>query len=114
MERIFDILVPGTPGSASRRFLIAASLWLFAGVNLLGLRLYERTLIPLMIAMFALGGIVIVAGFMFDLTDTYRIAFSVMALLLLISVPMTLSLESQQRFAARNRASRARTRLSGA
>jgi sugar phosphate permease len=43
------------------------------------------------------------AGIMFDLTDTYRIAFSVMALLLLISVPITATLESQERFAARNR-----------
>lgn len=43
------------------------------------------------------------AGIMFDLTDTYRIAFTVMALLLLISVPITATLESQERFAARNR-----------
>lgn len=50
------------------------------------------------------------AGFMFDLTDTYRIAFTVMAVLLLISVPITLGLESQQRFAARNRFERARLR----
>ncbi len=50
------------------------------------------------------------AGFMFDLTDTYRIAFTVMAVLLLISVPMTLSIESQQRFAARNRFRSARLR----
>ncbi len=48
------------------------------------------------------------AGFMFDITDTYRIAFTVMAILLFISVPMTLALESQQRFAARNRFQRAK------
>ncbi len=50
------------------------------------------------------------AGLMFDLTDTYRIAFTVMALLLFISVPMTLALESQQRFAARSRFERSRTK----
>lgn len=48
------------------------------------------------------------AGFMFDLTDTYRIAFTVMAILLFISVPMTLALESQQRFIARSRFRRSR------
>lgn len=47
------------------------------------------------------------AGIMFDLTDTYRLAFTVMAVLLFISVPMTLGLESQERFAARNRYRRA-------
>lgn len=47
------------------------------------------------------------AGFMFDLTDTYRLAFTVMAILLFISVPMTLGLESQSRFAARSRYARA-------
>lgn len=50
------------------------------------------------------------AGVMFDLTDTYRIAFTVMAVLLLISVPMTLGIENQQRFAARNRYRRSRAR----
>ncbi len=44
-------------------------LWLFVGVNLKGAQFYERTLIPLMILMFALGGIVIVAGFSFDQAD---------------------------------------------
>jgi amino acid transporter len=38
-------------------------LWLFVGINIVGLRFYERTLIPLMILMFALGVIVIIAGF---------------------------------------------------
>lgn len=41
-------------------------LWLFVGVNMRGLRFYERTLIPLMILMFSLGAIVIVVGFSFD------------------------------------------------
>lgn len=50
------------------------------------------------------------AGIMFDLTDTYRIAFTVMAVLLFVSVPMTLALESQGRFAARSRFQRSRSR----
>lgn len=43
--------------------LALALLWLFVGVNLLGARFYERTLIPLMVLMFALGAIVIATGF---------------------------------------------------
>ena len=44
-------------------------LWTFVGVNLRGVKLYERTLVPLMFLMFALGSIVIVAGFSFDHAD---------------------------------------------
>ena len=44
-------------------------LWTFVAVNLRGLKLYERTLIPLMFLMFALGGVVIVAGFLFNHAD---------------------------------------------
>lgn len=47
-------------------------LWTFVGVNVRGLRLYERTLVPLMFLMFALGAVVIVAGFMFDHQDFAR------------------------------------------
>jgi amino acid transporter len=43
--------------------------WLFVGVNVLGAKFYERTLIPLMFLMFALGAIVIFAGFSFDHAD---------------------------------------------
>ena len=49
--------------------LAMAFLWLFVMVNLRGVKLYERTLVPLMLVMFALGGIVIVAGFLFDHVD---------------------------------------------
>ncbi len=49
--------------------LALAFLWTFVGVNLRGVRLYERTLIPLMFLMFALGAVVIVAGFAFDHQD---------------------------------------------
>ena len=46
-----------------------AFLWLFVLVNLRGVKLYERTLVPLMFVMFGLGAIVIVAGFSFDHSD---------------------------------------------
>jgi len=46
-----------------------AFLWTFVLVNLRGLRLYERTLVPLMFLMFALGAVVIVSGFAFDHAD---------------------------------------------
>ena len=46
-----------------------AFLWTFVGVNLRGVKLYERTLVPLMFLMFALGAVVIVAGFAFDHAD---------------------------------------------
>ena len=48
--------------------LALVMVWFFVGINVLGGRFYERTLIPLMILMFALGGIVIAAGFYFDQT----------------------------------------------
>ncbi len=49
--------------------LALAFLWTFVGVNLCGVRLYERTLVPLMFLMFVLGAVVIVAGFSFDHQD---------------------------------------------
>jgi amino acid transporter len=52
-----------------RLVLALAFLWLFVGVNLRGLRSYEKTLIPLMFLTFAGGIIVIVTGFAFDHTD---------------------------------------------
>jgi len=44
-------------------------LWTFVGVNLRGVRTVQYTLIPLMVLMFALGAVVIVAGFSFDHAD---------------------------------------------
>ncbi len=52
-----------------RLVLALAFLWTFVAINLRGLRLYERTLVPLMFLMFALGAVVIVAGFAFDQAD---------------------------------------------
>lgn len=51
-----------------RVLLAMAFLWTFVAVNLRGLKLYERTLVPMMFLMFALGVVVIVAGFSFDHT----------------------------------------------
>jgi amino acid transporter len=44
-------------------------LWTFVLINIWGIKLYERTVIPLMIMMFGLGAIVIVTGLHFDQTD---------------------------------------------
>ena len=49
--------------------LALSFLWFFVYVNILGAKFYERTLIPLMILMFVLGGIVIVSGLSFDHLD---------------------------------------------
>ena len=57
-----DILNSG----AVRVTLALAFLWTFVGVNLRGVRLYQRTIVPLMFLMFLLGAIVIVAGFAFN------------------------------------------------
>ena len=46
-----------------------AFLWTFVLVNVRGLKLYERTLVPMMFLMFALGAVVIVSGFAFDHGD---------------------------------------------
>jgi APA family basic amino acid/polyamine antiporter len=52
-----------------RVLLAMAFLWTFVAVNLRGVRLYEKILIPLMFLMFVLGAVVIVAGFFFDHQD---------------------------------------------
>ncbi len=44
-------------------------LWTFVLINMRGAATYERTLVPLMFLMFALGAVVIVAGFSFDQAD---------------------------------------------
>ncbi len=49
--------------------LALALLWTFVGINMRGLKFYERTLIPLMLLMFGLGAIVIFAGFSFNHAD---------------------------------------------
>jgi APA family basic amino acid/polyamine antiporter len=49
--------------------LALALIWIFVAVNIRGLKAYARTLVPMMVLMFGLGGIVIVAGFSFDHAD---------------------------------------------
>ncbi len=52
-----------------RLVLALLFLWLFVYINCRGIKLYERTLVPLMFLMFALGAIVIVAGFSYNHQD---------------------------------------------
>jgi len=52
-----------------RVLLALIILWSFVFVNIKGVKLYERTLIPLMVMMFGLGAIVIVAGLSFTQQD---------------------------------------------
>ena len=44
-------------------------IWTFVMINIKGAKSYERALLPMMFLMFALGAIVIVAGFSFDTND---------------------------------------------
>jgi basic amino acid/polyamine antiporter, APA family len=57
---------------AMRLSIPIAVLWLFALVNVLGLKSYERILVPLLGLTFVLGGVVIVAGFLFSHDDFAR------------------------------------------
>lgn len=53
----------------TRPAIALAFLWFFVLINLLGLKSYEWTLIPLMAVMFAAGFIVIIAGFSYTQQD---------------------------------------------
>ncbi len=65
----FTDLARAMESGLMRPAIALAFLWFFVGVNLRGLKTYERTLIPLMVVMFLAGFIVIVAGFRFDQGD---------------------------------------------
>lgn len=52
-----------------RLTLSLSLLWAAAAVNVFGVTLYERLMVPLMFLTFILGGVVIVAGFSFDHAD---------------------------------------------
>ncbi len=65
----FDALGAALETGPVRLGVALAFLWFFVAVNLRGVKLYERTLVPLMFLMFIGGAVVIVAGFSFDHTD---------------------------------------------
>jgi len=52
-----------------RVILALLILWTFVVINIRGVKSYEKTVVPLMILMFVLGGIVIVAGLMYTQED---------------------------------------------
>ncbi|MCH2464450.1 MAG: APC family permease [Gemmatimonadetes bacterium] len=64
-----DGLAAALDTAGVRVSLALVFLWLSVAINLLGLRMYERILVPMMFIMFVFGGIVIVAGFLFDQGD---------------------------------------------
>ncbi|MEN2283970.1 APC family permease [Algoriphagus sp. SE2] len=49
--------------------LALSLIWGFVGVNIRGLKSYERIVLPMMFLMFALGGIVIISGLFFNSSD---------------------------------------------
>lgn len=56
--------------TGSIRVLLAlVFLWTFVFINIRGVKSYEKTVVPLMILMFVLGGIVIVAGLIYNHED---------------------------------------------
>jgi APA family basic amino acid/polyamine antiporter len=62
--------VVATLENTAVRLLIALGvLWAATGLNLLGIKAYERLMVPLMFLTFALGSVVIVAGFSYDHVD---------------------------------------------
>ena len=65
----WPMIAAALDSGALRLCLALAFLWTFVAINLRGVKLYERTLIPLMFLMFALGAVVIVAGFSFGHND---------------------------------------------
>ncbi len=64
-----DGLAEALNSGAVRLTVALLFVWTFVGVNLRGVKLYAKLLVPLMYLMFALGAIVIVAGLFFDQTD---------------------------------------------
>lgn len=59
-------------GGAARLLIPLFVLWAFAAVNVLGIRSYQRILVPLVGLTFLLGAVVIVAGYSFDHQDFAR------------------------------------------
>lgn len=65
----FDGLAQSLDTGLVRVALALFLVWLFVWVNILGAKSYEKTVIPLMILMFVMGGVVIVAGFSYTQSD---------------------------------------------
>jgi amino acid transporter len=62
--------VAGTLDNGNVRVILSmVFLWTFVFVNLRGIHLYERIIVPLMFLMFVLGAVVIVSGFIFSHPD---------------------------------------------
>ena len=68
-ELAFELLAAALERGPVRLAISLGVLWAAVGVNLRGIALYERLVVPLMFLTFVLGGIVIVAGFAFDHAD---------------------------------------------
>ena len=62
----WQVLAATLDAGPARLILALVFLWVFVLVNLRGIKLYELTLVPLMFLMFALGSVVIFAGFSFN------------------------------------------------
>jgi APA family basic amino acid/polyamine antiporter len=62
-------LAVGLETAVIRVGLALGLIWGFVWVNVQGTKTYERTLLPMMFLMFALGAIVIIGGFSFDAND---------------------------------------------
>lgn len=65
----WEVIATALNSGAIRVGLALAFLWTFVAVNRRGVRIYERTIVPLMFLMFVLGAVVIVAGFSFGHQD---------------------------------------------
>ena len=64
-----DALAAWLSSGFGRPLVALGFLWAFTGVNVLGVKIYERTLVPLMFLMLLGGSVVIFAGFSFDQAD---------------------------------------------
>lgn len=62
-------LAAALEGGPLRVAISLGVLWAAVALNLLGVTAYERLIVPLMFLTFVLGGVVIVAGFVFDQAD---------------------------------------------
>ncbi len=71
-------------------------LWSFVFVNIKGVKLYERTVIPLMVMMFGLGTIVIIAGLSFSQQDFEQVILTKVGR----AVPQTLAVFNWPTFLA--------------